>query len=180
MVTRLDWHNKTRVTGILLKQRLWRREGEEMLGRILQPFLFFIQEMDWLLCFAAIITISNILICIWGDTKSLIFHVVSTPDIYCHIASVYTWQFGILKMHKMHIMGFAKEGMHSCIPALYVAPCLHVAEETFVFQWCRRDLPPLSQILTPLLKQPRLLWARFTTINHSKQNTRSCCRLLLI
>ena len=89
--------------------------------------------MDGLLCYAAIITISNILICIWGDTKSLIYHVVSAPDIYCHIASVYTWQFGILKMHKMHIMGFAKEGMHSCIPALYVAPCLHVAEETFVF-----------------------------------------------
>ena len=44
MVTRLDWHNKTRVTGILLKQRLWRREGEEMLGMILQPFLFFIQR----------------------------------------------------------------------------------------------------------------------------------------
>ena len=127
--------------------------------------------MDGLLCYAAIITISNILICIWGDTKSLIYHVVSAPGIYCHIASVYTWQFGILKMHKMHIMGFAKEGMHSCIPALYVAPCLHVAEETFVFfQRCRRDLPPLSQILTPLLKQPRLLWGRFTTINHSNES----------
>ena len=44
----------------------------------------------------------------------------------------------------MHIMGFAKEGMHSCIPALYVAPCLHVAEETFVFSM----MPPKQRFAT--------------------------------
>ena len=166
MVTRLDWHNKTRVTGILLKQRLWRREGEEMLGMILQPFLFFIQRGGdgWatMLCrhhhnfqyshmHLRRHKESHISCCIRA------WHILS----YCIRLHLAVWH---IEDAQDAYYGFCQRGdafLHSRALCRSVFACC--GRNICFFQRCRqsRDLPPLSQILTPLLKQPRLLWGRF-------------------